>query len=328
MSAEEQSTARESSAPLVGTAEPISLTPGELLLIVVLGLIWGSAFAVIRLGLLAGASPIAFGVARFAGATAVMAPIALLRRTPLPDRRTLLWSALLGGMLLIGTYAALLYVGEEVISAGLASVLVGSSPIWSTLIGLGLLPMDRMGRRGSFGLLLGFAGLAVLFLPDLLRGAPGATWAALAVLSAAILAALGATLLRRIVQTPPDAWSLTSEFAGATAFLGVLSLLLPGQARLPANANVLLSLLFLIALPSIAGYTIYFRLVHRVGPSRANLVTYVNPLAGIAIGILLLGESPSWSELAGFLLIVLGLFVVQREAARPAAPRPQVERRS
>jgi probable blue pigment (indigoidine) exporter len=312
--------ARGSPTAPSGAGPSISLASSDLLLILLLGVIWGSAFPAIRFGLLAGASPIAFGVARFGGATAVMVPIALLTRASKPDRRTILYSATFGGFLLIGAYAAFLYLGEDVISAGLASVLVGCSPIWSALFGIALLPSDRLGRRGWAGLLLGFVGVAVLFLPDLQHGAPGQTWAAVLVLLAAVIAALGSVLLRRMMRATPNAWSLSVEFSSATLLLGVLSLSLPGQAHLSAHWGVLVSLAYLIAIPSIAGYTIYFRLLHRVGPSRSNLVTYVAPLAGIGIGILLLGESPSPTELFGFVLIVLGLLFVQREPSAPAAP--------
>ncbi|HEV2450259.1 MAG TPA: DMT family transporter [Thermoplasmata archaeon] len=307
--------------PLAATANSASntirLSSTDVALIVLLGLIWGSAFPAIRFGLLAGASPIAFGVARFAGATAVMVPIALLRRTDAPDRTTILYSAVLGGVLLIGLYAAFLYIGEEVISAGLASVLVGCSPIWSALFGIALLPSDRLSRRAWAGLLLGFVGVIVLFLPDLLHGAGGSTWGAVAVLLAAVVAALGSVLLRRMMHAPPNAWSLSVEFSMAALLLGVLSVSIPGQAALPLRWEVWVSLAYLVAIPSIAGYTIYFRLLHTVGPSRSNLVTYVAPLAGIGIGVLLLGEAPSATELFGFVLIVLGLLFVQREPARP-----------
>lgn len=268
-------------------------------------------------------------MARFAGATAVMVPIALFRRSSRPDRQTLLYSAVLGGVLLIGLYAAFLYVGEEVISAGLASVLVGCSPIWSALFGIALLPSDRLSLRAWAGLLVGFVGVIVLFLPDLVHGAAGSTWGAVAVLLAAVVAALGSVLLRRLTNAPPNAWSLSVEFSTAALLLGVLSVSIPGEAALPLRWEVWGSLAYLIAIPSIAGYTIYFRLLHTVGPSRSNLVTYVAPLAGIGIGVLLLGESPSPTELFGFVLIVLGLLFVQREppsptgtAARPTADLP------
>jgi probable blue pigment (indigoidine) exporter len=293
-------------------AEP--LRRSDLLLLVLLGVIWGAAFPVIRLGLLAGASPLAFGFARFTGAAVVMALLALGSREKWPARRTLLASALFGGVLLIGGYAALLYLGEAVISAGLSSVLIATLPLWGALLGYGLIPGDRLAARGTLGLAVGFGGVVVLFLPDLAGGGASALHGALLVIGAAVAAAAGSVLLRRWVTAPPSSWGLTTEFAAASILLGLLAFSIPGQAHIPWNTTVLLALLYLIALPSIVGYSLYFRLLHRVGPHRANLVTYVNPVAGIVVGVALLGESVSASELFGFLLIVAGLVLVRSDS--------------
>lgn len=279
-------------------------------------MIWGSAFPVIRLGLLAGAAPIAFGVARFGSATIVMALIALGRRERPPGRRALALSAVLGGGLLIGGYAAFLYVGEETISGGLASLLVGAVPLWSVLLSYRLLPSERVGGLGIGGLLLGFFGVAVLFLPDLSAASQHLFGPAFLVVLAGLSAAVASVLLRRSVHKPTGGWGLTVEFAGATALLGLLALTLPGQLELPVNGSTVAALAYLVALPSIVGYTIYFRLLNRVGPSRANLVTYVGPVAGVGIGIVLLGESVSAFELAGFALILVGLYLVQSDGRR------------
>jgi probable blue pigment (indigoidine) exporter len=287
----------------------------EVSLIVLLGLIWGSAFVVIRLGLISGASPLAFGFGRFAGAAVVMALLALVAKERAPDRRTLVLSALVGGLFFIGGYAALLYLGEAVLSGGFSSVLVGTLPLWSALFAYGILPTERLGLSGTLGIAVGFVGLAVLFLPDLLAGAAGSLRAELLVIGAAIVGAGASVLLRRWMSAPNGQWGLTTEFAAAAAMLGLLAITVPGQASLPLTPAVLVSLAYLVALPSIVGYTIYFRLLDRVGPGRANLVAYVNPLGGLVIGALLLGESVSFFEVAGFLLIVSGLFLVQRDRA-------------
>ncbi|MCI4345150.1 MAG: EamA family transporter [Thermoplasmata archaeon] len=308
--------AEKAVAAAPGSSAPTGRAPlgaSEVGMIVLLGLIWGSAFVVIRLGLISGASPLAFGFGRFAGAAIVMGALALLARERAPDRRTLLLSALVGGAFFIGGYAALLYLGEAVLSGGFSSVLVGTLPLWSSLFGFGILPTERLGRSGTLGLGVGFVGLTVLFLPDLLAGASGSLRAELLVIGAAVVGAGSSVLLRRWLSGPTGQWGLTTEFAAAAVMLGLLAVAVPGQAALPFTPVVLLSLAYLVVLPSIVGYTIYFRLLHRVGPARANLVAYVNPLGGLGIGALLLAESVSGFEVAGFLLIVSGLFLVQRD---------------
>ena len=298
------------------------LPPRDLALLVILGVIWGSAFAVIRFGLLAGAAPLAFGVGRFSLAAVLMAALALARREPLPSGRTLALSALLGGGLFIGAYAAFLYIGEQQVSAGYASILIAGLPLWSVAFSYPLLPHDRVGAGASAGLVLGFLGVVVLFLPDLLAGVAGHTLAAVSVLVAGLFGALGSTAVRKWVGGPSGSWGLTVEFVAATALLGAFALAVPGETALPATWAVWGSLLYLAAVASVGGYTIYFYLLHRGGPTRANLVAYINPVSAVLLGVAFLAESVTLAEIAGLLLIASGVFLVQREGrarARQAA---------
>ncbi|HEV2166714.1 MAG TPA: DMT family transporter, partial [Thermoplasmata archaeon] len=62
-----------------------------------------------------------------------------------------------------------------------------------------------------------------------------------------------------------------------------------------------------VLLPSLAGYALYVYLHHHVGPSKANVVAYVNPVAALTIGVVLFREPFQWWELVGFALVVVGL---------------------
>jgi drug/metabolite transporter (DMT)-like permease len=309
----------------LGTAPVLprpGISPRDFALIVILGVIWGSAFPVIRLGLLAGASPFLFASVRYLLAAAIMAGIAAGRSETCPPRRTLLLYAVLGGVFVIGGYAAFLYAGETRIGGGLATVFVASAPMWTAILGVSLLPSERLGRRGAAGVLLGFVGVAVLFLPDELGSGGGMWLGETLVLFAALSFSIGAVLLRRWSTGPAGGWGLTVEFAIAGGILGLLAVR-PGTAlALPLTGPVLGSLAFLVAGPSIVGYAIYFHLLHRVGPTRSSLVAYVNPLTGIVVGIFLLGESVGIFELLGFLIIVGGLFLLQYDRAPRRLPRP------
>jgi len=143
------------------------------------------------------------------------------------------------------------------------------------------------------------------------------------VVAAAIATSLGSVLIRRFVPAPPTMWGLTTEFATASALLAVFSLGPGLGSALPINDATVGSLAYLAIGPSVVGYTIYFHLLHRGGPTKATLVAYLNPLTGITLGILLLGETLSVAEVAGFLLIVAGVLAFQRERARaPGAADP------
>ncbi len=293
----------------------------DLLLVVLLGVLWGSAFPVIRYGLLAGAPPLLFAAVRYALTAAVLVPLALVARSPRPSAASLWSPAVFGGLLIIGGYGGLLYLGEESTSGGLAAILTASAPLASALFGLGLLPSDRLGRWGTAGLLVGFGGVAVLVLPQL--GDPfgsGFVGPAL-VVSAVLVFAAGSVLLRRTARAAPSLWSLALQFSVAGALLSAVGVGSGEPLTLGHPAMVLPSLAFLVIFPGVLGYTLYFRIHHRSGPTRANLVGYINPVTGVLVGLLVFGETVTGLEIGGMALIALGLFLLQRDSRAKRPPR-------
>ena len=119
----------------------------NLLLLVVLGLVWGSAYPVIRYGIVDGATPLAFATARYAVSALAIAGIAAAARIPRPPVRSIGLSAVLG-VPIVGLYGLLLYVGEQTTSGGLSSILIGTVPFLTTLMALPLLPGESLRRAG------------------------------------------------------------------------------------------------------------------------------------------------------------------------------------
>jgi probable blue pigment (indigoidine) exporter len=305
-----------------GSSSPpaISDSGWDLILLVVLGALWGSAYPVIRAGIVAGAPPLLFAATRYGVTALLLVPIAFLSGARRPTIAQIGPVALYGGLLIVGLYGTFLYLGEETTSGGLAAVLTASVALWSALIGYQLLPRERFSRVEVAGLLVGFGGVAVLVLPEFVGGGGSTLFGSLLVLLAVVSFSAGGVLLRRSTPGDPSLWTLTVQFAVAAALTGAVALGL-GEPLTMGNSNVTApALAYLIVAPSILGYTIYFRLHHRVGPSRANLVGYVGPIAGVLVGLFVFGESVGGFEIGGMVLIVAGLILVQRGRTAPMTP--------
>jgi drug/metabolite transporter (DMT)-like permease len=314
----------ETTAP---TPTPLGSPPkgsSDLLLVVLLGIVWGSAFPVIRFGIVAGAPPLLFAAVRYALTAGLIVPIALIARAPRPPATSLLSPALFGGLFIVGGYGGLLYLGEVATSGGLAAILTASAPLASALFGLGLLPLERLGRWGAAGLLIGFAGVAVLVLPQLGNPVSSGFTGPVLVVAAVLVFSLGSVLLRRTATSPPGLWTLAVQFSVAAAVLGPVALAIGEPVTLGHAPSVLPALAFLVVLPGTLGYTLYFRIHHRSGPTRANLVGYINPVTGVLVGFLVFGETVTGLEIAGMCVIALGLFLLQRDPLRtgPSSPAP------
>ncbi len=291
-----------------------------ILLVVLLGIVWGSAFPVIRAGIVAGAPPLVFAAVRYLLTAAALVPIAMVARTPRPTLRGLLPSLLFGGLLIIGAYGGLLYLGEDSTSGGVAAVLTGSAPLATALIGYRLLPAERFGRWGVLGLIVGFTGVTVLVLPQLGSGGSTGPFGPILIVGAVVSFALGSVLLRRESRISPSFWTLSVQFGVAGIVVGAVALLTGEPATLGNGAIVVPALAYLVVLSGIAGYGLYFHIHHTAGPTQANLVGYVNPATGVLVGLIVFGEAVTGIEIGGLFLIAGGLFLLQRDRLR-AAPR-------
>lgn len=281
----------------------------NLLLLVTVGLIWGSAYPVIRFGLVSGATPIAFAAVRYALSAVAIAALAASIRVPRPTARSLGLSAVLG-IPIVGVYGLLLYVGEQTTSGGLSAILIAIVPLLTVLFALPILPGETLRPLALLGIVLGFVGVFVLVFPP-----PGVTlattvWGPIAVIGAAVSFALGSVILRAKRPEGETLWGVSVQFAIATVFLALLLPVIEPHSTLPLSNDVLASLAYLVLFPSLAGYALYFSLHHRVGPGRANVVAYVNPIAALAVGAFVFAEPFNWWELVGFGLVVVGLSLV------------------
>jgi len=301
------------------------ITRVDVLLLLALGLLWGSAYVAIREGIVGGASPFIFAGARYALVAAILGLVAAVRAEPKPDRRASLLSALVGGPFIIGFYGLLLYWGEQFTSGGYASVLSGLAPILTVVFGYFLLRSERMSGRAIAGVAIGFVGMVVLVLPSLLEGT-GGDWRGLAaILGAFVVFPLGTVLLRRWSPGPQGTWQLAIQFGVGAGIAGVAVAVSPGPEHLPLTFVVWGSLLALVVFASLMGYVVYFRLHHRVGPGGANLVAYLLPLVGIGIGSGFFGEPVTVWEVVGFGVVAVGLslvFTAQRPRRPPRAEPP------
>ncbi|MGI0070617.1 MAG: DMT family transporter [Thermoplasmata archaeon] len=294
----------------------------NLVLLGLLGLIWGAAYPVIQYGIVEGATPITFAAVRYGFSALGVALLAGVIRVPRPAVRALGLSALVG-IPIIGMYGLFLYIGEQTTSGGLASILIGITPLLTVLFALPVLPGESLRRSGYLGLAVGLIGVIVLVFPPPGVRLASSVWGPLEVLAAAASFAAGSVLLRLRRPEGENLWGVSVQLAVATVFLFLTVPFLEPHPALPLTRGVLLALAYLVVLSSVAGYALYFALHHRVGPGRANLVAYVNPVAALTVGTLLFAEPFQWWEVAGFALVVVGLTLVTGVGRGGSTPPPR-----
>lgn len=291
----------------------------SLVLLVALGVVWGSAFIAIRYVEDVGASPFFYVMVRMFASAPLMAALAFGSRERRPATRDLVVSAVLGGAFVMGGYQVLLFWGEQFTTGGIAGVLVAASPLFTAVLTFFLLPHEAFGRLGVAGLALGFGGVALLFEPEIARGGSNSLLGLVAVMVAALAFATGSVLLRKWRKGGESYWGASVEFAAGGLFAIPFFVLFEPHPFFPLGTDALLATVYLVGVAGVLGFAVYFTLHRQVGPGRANLVSFVSPVAALGMGVLLLDESYALVQLGGFALIVGGLFLLQRERRRRSA---------
>lgn len=281
------------------------------LLLLGLGVVWGATFPVARLGLDAGADPFVLVSVDLALATAVMVVLSFVRRSARPSAHELGSSALVG-ILLIGGINLPLFWGEQYATGGAAAIVYATAPLVSVVTARLVGRRWRLGAAKSGALALGLLGVVVLTLTSAGTQVLTSDWAVGAFALGALCQGTGAVLFERLKPHGESSWGLAFEFLGGmTAALVTLPFLVRHVA-LPFTAPVVFSALFLALGTLVLGYSIFFELVRRAGPVRANTVTYLNPLVALAVGVLAFGESFQVFELAGLAIVLVALWLLER----------------
>jgi len=161
-----------------------------------LGIVWGSTWLFIKLGL-EDVPPFTLAGLRFAFASVGMWTLLAVRRTKLP-RAGRDWTLMIGtGLLTFGLDYGLVFWGENHISAGLTSILFSTMPLFVLVLAHFLVAEERMTARKLVGVLVGVAGVAIIFSRQLRIEDALALWGAVAILVGAAVAAVSSVLIRR-----------------------------------------------------------------------------------------------------------------------------------
>lgn len=286
-------------------------------LFVLLATFWGTSFVAIDVGL-ERVPPLLFAAARYdVAGLAVLGYVLLTRERWLPHARGEWLSVLVGGVLLIAAFHALLYLGQGYISGAVAAIVVSLVPLLTAVFDHSLLGERRLEPVGGAGLAFGFVGVVVVANPT--PGALGST-AALGVglvFLAATAFALGSVATRSLSTDlsllAQQAWTM---LVGA-AVLHAASLL-RGESFVASawTPSVLVAFGYLSVVSGVLGFLLYFELLGRVGPSELNLVNYLVPVVTALVSWMVLGQMLDPTAAAGFAVVFGGFALLKRDALR------------
>jgi len=279
----------------------------------VLTLIWGTTWAAIRVSL-AAIPPFTGVVLRFAlsGSLLLLAVPFLGLRLGRSRHERRLW--LVNGLCTFGGSYGVVYWAEQWVPSGLASVLFATMPLFIALLAHLWLPEERLSAGRLAGILIGFAGVVLLFSEDFGRlASPEALGPAAIFLLSPLLSAIGAVTTRKWGrEVSPLSLASVPSLVGAAALAPLARLCEREWEPRTVPAGPWLALLYLAFAGTALTFTLYYWLIRRTSAQFAGLVGYSVPVVAVAVGALWLGETVTLRVVAGGGLVLAGVAVALR----------------
>jgi len=293
-------------------------------LLIALSALWGGSFLFNGI-LVRELPPLTIVAGRVTLAAVVLWTIVRLSGHAVPRSREV-WLAFLGmGVLNNVIPFSLIVWGQTHIASGLASILNATTPLFAVIVAHGMTEDEKMTGRRLVGVLVGFAGVALMIGPSVLSDLGTNVLAQLAVLGAAVSYAFAGIWGRRFrrMGLPPLLPAAGQVTASALIMLPVALVVdRPWTLAVPSQ-EAWLALFGLAVLATALAYVIFFRILATAGATNLMLVTFLIPVSAILLGALVLGEVLAPKHFAGMALIAVGLAAIDGRVLKMFTDRRQ-----
>lgn len=296
--------------------------------------VWGSTYLAMRVAV-RHIPPYAVGSVRYmASGPLMLAFLAVSGRKVRPSGRDLACLAVIGGLLLSVSNVGVMWA-EEYLPSGMTALIVALVPIFVAALEAWAFDAGRLPVRGLAGLALGIGGTAVLLWPKIISGS---RMGRLELMGAGILA--GVSLSWALGSILSHRWTLSVDVFTAAAWQMTLAGLMNTTIALawhkfqraqwtPQGFG---AIAYLVVFGSWIGFTAYIWLLEHVPPPKVATYAYVNPIVAVFLGWLLLHEKVDAYMLAGTVIIIAAVALVNtsklkreaQSAAREAVDTPVV----
>jgi drug/metabolite transporter (DMT)-like permease len=275
------------------------------LLFAAMALLWGIPYLFIKQAV-DSYSPAAVVAGRTLLAAVILLPFALRSKALRPAFAKIGWVLAFGAIEMAGPFL-LLGHAEQTLPSGLTGLLVATVPLFAALIAFGGGDRSVLKPARAIGLFVGFAGVAIIVAgPGLAIEGGGGLIAAAEVLLVALLYAIAPFVIASKLRDVPALGSITLALFAVGIFYTPIAFLT--QHEVPTVSSTV-ALVALAVLCTALAFIVFFALIARVGPVRAPLFTYVNPVVAIVLGLIVLGEPLTPGLLVGFPLVIAGCWL-------------------
>lgn len=279
---------------------------GEMLF---LGLLWGGSFLSTRIAL--DEVPVITTVLHRTGwAMLFLWAVVLVMRLPIPTDPRIWGAFLVMGVLNNIIPFGLMSWGQLYIESGLTSILNAATAIFGVIVAALCFADERLTMRRGIGVLLGFLGVCVAIGLDNLTRFDLRSAAQIAVLAGTLSYAVAGAWARRHLRELPPQLAAAGMLTGSTVLLLPAALWFDGPIRFDLAASTWGAIGYCAVFATAGAYLLYYRVLSAAGSGNLMLVTLLIPPVAIVLGAVVLGEELKPQAYLGFLLLGLGLLIL------------------
>lgn len=297
--------------PLPTVAPPASRHVSIAVQFILTGLVWGSSFLFMKVAL-EGISPPQVVWSRLVLGALTLGLFVMLRRDVLP-RSVKIWGHMTVLAVSFCVVPFLLFSwAQQHVTSGLASIYNATTPIMTAVMAAVLFRVERLKLVQIAGILIGILGVMVIIAPWQGLDLNQSLIAQFAILGATSCYGFSLAYMRKFVSNSGMS-ALVFAFLNIGIAATIMVLLTPVLVLTPVQLDpwIIGSLLLLGCFGTGIAYIWNQNTVRAWGPTRASTVTYMSPVVGVVLGMVVLGESLTWNEPIGALAVFLGILLAQ-----------------
>ncbi len=281
----------------------------DVLLLLFLGLIWGSSFFNIKIASYS-YEPFTLALVRVIFASIPLFLLCKIKKIKIEAfSKNWNWYALIG-LCNIAIPFVLIAIGTTKINSYLAAILMSTTPLSGSILAHFFIKDEKLSYLKFLGVLIGFSGIVLLFFDKIIINNDNYMYALITVLGSTFYCIGG--LLTIKLKNKVNINVTTSTTLWSVIFLLPFSMII----EMPWNYNpTLLSTLSLLYLGVIAtglAWLIRFRILTVNGLVFQTQVAYLIPIFGVFFGYLLMDEIISWRVIVSLVIIIFGIYIVKK----------------
>ena len=203
--------------------------------------------------------------------------------------------------------------GLKYISAGLASVMVSVAPLATFIITALVLREEKITVSNVSGLLIGVIGLVLVIGIDNILGGGAVLLGVILVAGGFILFAVNGVLAPRLIKAGDPIIATTYYIGMATVMLIPLAFIIEEPMQMKWGLDNIAVEIIVGLIPTASGFVGFYYLIKHAGPLFASTTFYLMPIFGMLFAVISLGEKTSTSQIIGIAIVIVGLYLINRD---------------